>query len=302
VDINTILNYGGGSAAGTGIVLTSSGVVLTNNHVIEGATTIKAVDVGSGRTYTATVVGADKGDDIAVLQLQGASGLQTVPTGASSKVAVHDHVTAVGNAGGVGGIPSAAVGSVTALNQTITAKDEVTGSSEQLSGLIQIDAAVQAGDSGGPLINSSGEVIAIDTASSTGFQFQYGTSEGFAIPIEKALLVVTQIVTGQSSSTVHIGAAAFLGVELEPGEGSPASFPQSGARVLTVESGSPAQAVGITAGDVVHSFDGQSVDTGTSMVNMIQSHHPGDRVEIGWIDQSGAQHTAQVQLTIGPAI
>ncbi|HEY5023779.1 MAG TPA: trypsin-like peptidase domain-containing protein [Acidimicrobiales bacterium] len=194
VDINVVLN-GSGSAAGTGIVLTSTGEVLTNNHVIENATTIKAVDVGNGRTYTATVVGADKADDIAVLQLQGASRLQKVRTGDSSKVAVHDYVAAVGNAGGAGGIPSAAVGFVTALNQTITARDEVTGSSEQLSGLIQIDAAVQAGDSGGPLINSNGEVIAIDTASATGFQFQYGTSEGFAIPIDQALFVAKQIST-----------------------------------------------------------------------------------------------------------
>jgi S1-C subfamily serine protease len=194
VDINVGLN-GSGSAAGTGIVLTSTGEVLTNNHVIEDATTIKAVDVGNGRTYTATVVGADKADDLAVLQLQGASRLQKVRTGDSSKVAVRDYVTAVGNAGGAGGIPSAAVGFVTALNQSITAQDEVTGASEQLSGLIQIDAAVQAGDSGGPLISANGDVIAIDTASATGFQFQYGTSEGFAIPIDKALLVAKQIST-----------------------------------------------------------------------------------------------------------
>jgi len=192
VDINTVLN-GGGSAAGTGIVLTSTGEVLTNNHVIEDAAIIKAVDVGNGRTYTATVVGTDEADDIALLQLQGASRLQKVRTGDSSRVAVHDSVTAVGNAGGAGGIPSAAVGSVTALNQTITAQDEVTGSSEQLSGLVQIDAAVQAGDSGGPLINASGEVIAIDTASATGFQFRYGNSEGFAIPIDQALLVAKLI-------------------------------------------------------------------------------------------------------------
>lgn len=194
VDINVGLN-GSGSAAGTGIVLTSTGEVLTNNHVIEDATTIKAVDVGNGRTYTATVVGADKADDLAVLQLQGAARLQKVRTGDSSKVAVRDYVTAVGNAGGAGGIPSAAVGFVTALNQSITAQDEVTGASEQLSGLIQIDAAVQAGDSGGPLISANGDVIAIDTASATGFQFQYGTSEGFAIPIDKALLVAKQIST-----------------------------------------------------------------------------------------------------------
>ena len=123
VDIVTNLGYQNGQAAGTGMVLTSSGEVLTNNHVIRGATQIKATDVGNGRTYTAKVVGYDETDDVAVLQLQGASGLPTV-TPSSASVGVGDKVVALGNAEGKGGTPSKAVGKVTGLGRTITASDE----------------------------------------------------------------------------------------------------------------------------------------------------------------------------------
>ncbi|HET9117522.1 MAG TPA: trypsin-like peptidase domain-containing protein, partial [Pseudonocardiaceae bacterium] len=154
VDINTQLGDGNGRGAGTGIVLTPSGEVLTNNHVINGATTITATDVGNGQTYPATVVGYDRSHDIAVLQLQGASGLQTASIGDSSTVAVGDQIAAIGNAGGRGGTPSAAAGTVSALDQMITVSDEFTGDSEQLAGLIQVAADVQPGDSGGPLVNA----------------------------------------------------------------------------------------------------------------------------------------------------
>src|SRR5208282_5386207 len=124
VDIVSTLGYQNAEAAGTGQVVTSSGEVLTNNHVIDGATSIKATDIGSGRTYTAKVVGYDQTDDIAVLQLQGASGLATVSFGDSSQVTAGENVVALGNAGGKGGTPSVAAGTVTALNQSITASDE----------------------------------------------------------------------------------------------------------------------------------------------------------------------------------
>ena len=155
-----------GDALGTGIVLTSNGEILTNNHVINGATSVSVTDIGNGKTYKATVVGYDVSQDIAVLQLSGASGLTTASTGDSSSVSVGDSVVALGNAGGVGGTPWVAAGSVTALNQSITASDESSGSSERLTGLIETNADIQAGDSGGPLVNSHGQVIAMDTAAS----------------------------------------------------------------------------------------------------------------------------------------
>ena len=223
VDINTTLGYSQEQAAGTGIVLTSNGVILTNNHVINGATKISVTDVGNQKTYTAKVVGYDRSHDIAVLQLQNASGLQTAPTD-TSNASVGENVVGVGNAGGTGGTPSAAGGTVTALNQSITASDEGDGTSEQLHGLIETNADIQPGDSGGALVNTSGQVIGVDTAASAGFSFQtngqsQGT-QGFAIPINTALSVARQIEAGNSSSTVHIGETAFLGVEINPQGGT----------------------------------------------------------------------------------
>ncbi len=189
VDIVSTLDYGTGEAAGTGIVLTSTGEVLTNNHVIDGATSIKVTDIGNGKTYTATVVGYDESADVAVLKLQGASGLKTASM-ASSGAAVGESVVALGNAGGVGGTPSAAAGTITGLDQSITAADGATGTAEQLSGLVESNADVQAGDSGGPLVNTSGQVIAMDTAASSGFQFQTSTgTQSYSIPIAEALQI-----------------------------------------------------------------------------------------------------------------
>ena len=177
VDVNTVLGYQGARAAGTGIVLTSDGEVLTNHHVIEGATSITVTDIGNGKTYNASVVGYDGTHDIAVLKLKDASGLQTAKTGNSDKVKLGDQVVGIGNAGGVGGTPSFAAGQVTGLNQAITATDESGQDPEHLTGLIQTDANIQAGDSGGPLANASGEVIGVDTAGSSsnnGGQGQFG--------------------------------------------------------------------------------------------------------------------------------
>ncbi|MDT8915293.1 trypsin-like peptidase domain-containing protein [Amycolatopsis sp. PS_44_ISF1] len=178
VDVNTELGYQGAAAAGTGIVLTADGEILTNNHVVEGATSIKVTDIGNGRTYTASVLGYDRSHDIAVIKLAGASGLTTEPLGDSNSVQVGDAVVGIGNAGGTGGTPSAAAGKVTALNQSITASDESSSSSEQLTGLIQVDADIQSGDSGGALVNANGQVIGVDTAASAGYRFDGGQGRG----------------------------------------------------------------------------------------------------------------------------
>jgi len=318
VDVTSTLGYQNGKAMGTGIVLTSNGEILTNNHVINGATSISVTDIGNGKTYKATVVGYDESHDIAVLQLSGASGLTTATTGNSSTVQVGDNVVALGNAGGVGGTPSVAAGSVTALNQSITASDEGSGTSEQLSGLIETNADIQAGDSGGPLVNSHGQVIGIDTAASSGYQFggsglggngngfgdngssssgQASTTQGFTIPINTALSIAHQIEAGQASSTVHIGETAFLGVEIA------SSDQQSGTGVTIAgaQSGTPAADAGLTAGDVITSVAGQTVSSGTSIQQVLERYHPGDKVSIAWTDTSGQSHTATVTLATGPA-
>jgi S1-C subfamily serine protease len=330
VDIDTTLGYQQEEAAGTGIVLSSSGEVVTNNHVIDGATTISVTDVGNGKTYSASVVGYNRTKDIAVLQLHGASGLQTATIGNSSSVSVGEDIVGIGNAGGTGGTPSAAGGTVTALNQSITASDEGDETSEQLTNLIETNANIQPGDSGGSLVDSSGDVLGIDTAASAGFSFQSSGqssgNQGYAIPINEAVTMAKQIEAGTGSSTVHIGATAFLGVEVAQstcssdstggggfggsgsgfgggsgglGEGSGSST-SSGALVCSVITSSPAQESGLAEGDTITSLNGQSVATPSALTNLLEPYHPGDKVTIGWTDTSGSTRTDSVQLSSGP--
>jgi S1-C subfamily serine protease len=247
VDINTTLG-GGASAAGTGMVLTATGEVLTNNHVIFGALAISVQLTSTGAGYSARVIGYDAARDVAVLQLDGASGLATIPIGDSSKVQVGDSVTALGNALGRGGAPATASGTVTALDQSISASDESgTQAPENLVGMIQIDAAIKPGDSGGPLLDSSGKVIGMDTAASGGRQWQQtGAMEAFAIPINTALSVAKQIVKSPSGSQTASG--GFLGVQVVDSTSPP------GALVEGTQPGSPAAATGLRRGNVITSI------------------------------------------------
>jgi len=304
VDVTSVLGYQRGSLAGTGIVVKSSGEVLTNNHVIEGATSVTVTDVGNGRTYRAAVAGCDVSHDIAVLRLQGASGLKTVTFGDSSKVRVGDKVVALGNAGGKGGIPAAATGTVTGLGQSITAADQAAGASEQLTALIRTDAAAQSGDSGGPLVNTAGQVIGLDTAASTAFQIQPGATrpqvtQAFAIPADLAASVARQIEAGSSSATVHIGPAAILGVLLET-LGTPWGV-STEVVVAGAEPGSPAADAGLAAGDVIVSLGGHGVTSASDIQAWMVQHHPGDHVAIHWVDQAGQAHETTAILATGPA-
>ena len=293
VDINTVLGLEGGEAAGTGMVVTSGGLVVTNNHVIIGATKITATDIGNGTTYTARVVGYDHGHDIALLQLEGASGLKTVNLGNSSSLKVGQSIATIGNAGGAGGTPSATSGQVSALDQSIAAGDEVDSSQEHLSGMIQIDGDLRPGDSGGPLINSAGEVIGMDTAASPTFQFESSAGEGFAIPIEQVQTIAKEIREGQSSGTIHVGATGMLGVFVQDQS-------NEGALVENVISGTPAAGTGLSAGDVVTAVDETSVSSPTALTELILKEHPGDRVKLSWRTPTGEQQTAMVTLAEGP--
>jgi S1-C subfamily serine protease len=306
VDINTTLGGLAGEAAGTGMVVTSSGEVLTNNHVISGAVRITATDIGNGRTYTAHVIGYDTSRDVAVIQLEQASGLATVNFGDSNTVKVGQSVITIGNAGGIGGTPSAAGGSVVALDQSITASDESAETSEKLKHLIEIDGQLQPGDSGGPLVNDAGTVIGMDTAASSNFSFQSNGSQGFAIPINTAMRVAREIVAGHGSNTIHIGATALIGVEIgnQPAgpclSGSTTQQPQA-AYVEGVVPGGPAAAAGIRECDTITSFDGRSVRSPTGLVTVKDRFHPGDRVSIGWVASNGVPHSATLKLTTGPS-
>jgi S1-C subfamily serine protease len=292
VDINTVLKYQGARAAGTGMVLTSSGEILTNNHVIEGATSISVQVVTTGKTYPATVVGTAPTKDVAVLQLQNASGLQTANLGDSTDLKVGDAVTGVGNAGGTGGTPSAAAGSIVALDQALTASDENGDNAERLTGMIETDAQIQAGDSGGPLFDSENRVIGMDTAASANAM---RAAVGFAIPINTATAVADQIEAGQASATIHIGYPGFLGLSIAD---SPIT---SGALVQSVLPGGPAANAGISAGDVITNVGGTAVGSSTALRSAISAHRPGQSVTVTWLDSSGQSHHVSITLATGPA-
>ena len=300
VVIDTNLAYQGGEAAGTGMVLNSSGEILTNNHVIRGATAIKIVVPATGRRYTAKVVGYDPSADVAVLQAVGASNLRTVTLGNSATLKVGRRVTAIGNAGGTGKLTSSS-GKIVATSRSITVSDD-QGGSERLSRLIETNASVQPGDSGGPLESTQGKVVGIDTAASIGRGFQQtAAGNGFAIPINRALAVVKQIVSGTSSTTVHVGDTAFLGVSLGPARTyGPFGYAAAGALVEGVVPGGAADAGGLTAGDVITSIDGHKVASPDAVAPLLLTKHPGDQVSLGYIDQAGASHTATITLASGP--
>jgi len=294
VDISTTLAQGAGAA--TGMVLTSSGLVLTNNHVVENATSVNAQVVDTGRVYSATVLGYSVTDDVALLQLRGASGLKTITTTSSSDLPVGTPVVAIGNAGGTGGTPTAAAGAITAIDQTITAGGDGT-LSETLQGMIQVNATIVPGDSGGPLVNTAGHVIGMDTAASvsgSGFGAQSGGGQGFAIAIGNALTIADQIKAKAASATVHIGPRAVMGVEVN-------DVPQAaGAYVESVEPGSPAAAAGISAGDAIVSVDGTTVSSAADLGTVLGSEKPGASVTVGWVGSAGARHSASLHLIVGP--
>lgn len=300
--IDTVLGYQSAEAAGSGVVLTSDGLVLTNNHVVEGATEITVTIGTTGETYTAQVVGTDATADVAVLQLQGASGLTTATLDSDGDLAVGDAITAVGNAQG-GGVLLAADGTVTALDQSITTQAEGVSSGESLTGLIQVDADVVSGDSGGALLDDQGEVVGITTAASSGSS----DITGFAIPIDDALDVATQIVAGHDTDTITLGYPAFLGVQLAtgsatlPGLGGTTGSTGTGATIAGVVDGSPAAQAGLAAGDTITAVDGTAVADGDALSAALAARAPGDQVTLTWTATDGTAQTATVTLIAGPA-
>ncbi len=309
VDINTIVDYGQAQAAGTGMVLTADGEVLTNNHVIEGATSISVTDVGNGKTYSATVVGYSVSSDVAVIQLTGASGLQTVTT-ASAAASVGEQVVGIGNAGGTGGTPSYAGGTVTATDQSITASDDLTGTDEQLTGMIETNADIQAGDSGGSLVNDSGLVIGMDTAGSQSFQFAgQAQGTGYAIPIATATSIASQIVAGDSSGSVHVGPTAFLGIQVgQAGNGGLGGYgygygsnPVSGVPIGSVVANSAAASAGLAQGDVITGIGGYSVTSQSTLQEvLVNDLSPGQTVTVQFTDSAGQQQSVTLTLGSGP--
>jgi S1-C subfamily serine protease len=292
VDVETNLGLEGGAAAGTGMVLTSSGIVLTNNHVIRGATTVRVLVPSSGRTYSASVLGYSVAADVAVLRLQGASSLQTVTTARFARLRVGQAVTAVGNAGGARRL-TLAPGRITGLARTITASDGQNGA-ERLTGLIETNTALQPGDSGGPLFDAAHRVVGMNTAASAGFVLT-SSGDSYAIPINRALAIAKQVQAGKGSATVHVGGTPFIGVQLQSADGG-----QSGLVVAGLVPGAPADRAGLAAGDVITALDGTPVGSLSALAGLLLRKAPGDTVQVTYVDGAGAEQTATITLASGP--
>lgn len=316
VDINTVIAFQNVPAAATAMVLSPNGIALTNNHVVEDGTHLTATTVsGVKHTYKVKVLGVDPSDDVALIKLQGAAGLKTIQVGDSSKVKLGMGVVAIGNAGGRGGTPSVTTGTITSLNKTITASDGGSGSnSETLHGMMQTNAPIQPGDSGGAWANSAGEVIGMTTAANSQTLGSVGTSMGFAVPINKALSIAREIAAGHESEKILIGTGGFIGVGVADvsdaaqclagsgsgGFGGPAPA-HSGALICASYPGTPAAKAGIAAGDVIVSVNGDAVTSASSLSTVMRRYHAGDKVSLTWVDTSGQRHTATITLAAGPA-
>ena len=336
VDIISTLQYNSETAEGTGMILSADGLVLTNNHVIDQSTSVKAIQVDGGRTYRARVLGYDATDDVALLQLEGASRLPVVNFGNSDQISIGTPVLALGNAEGRGGA-TPAPGIINALNRSIKASDEGSGGTENLHNMLQTSAQIQQGDSGGALANNAGQVIGMITAANTS-PGQAGGTIGFAIPINTALNIARQVASDASSSTVYVGTPGFLGVVLAQ---STSSSPQQQARdeqawlaqngggaslgggscienntqlstpqnvapassgVLVIDAfcGTAVNQAGLEPGDVITSVNGHAVTTPGSLRGATGNYHPGEVVSIGWEDISGGRHSTAVTLGPGP--
>jgi S1-C subfamily serine protease len=266
-------------------------------------------DVATNTTYVGTVVGYDLAEDVALIQLKGASGLTTIKTANSNKVSSGEKIVGIGNAGGLGGTPSFVAGSVVGLDQAITAGDETNpAGSEHLNGLIEVNAAIEPGDSGGPLVNDKGDVVGMDTAGSDlngGFGFAPGNTSsdrGYAIPIDTALAIVASIRDDVAVSGVHIGATAFLGVEFDSATAAGTSANSSnGVTIAGTVAGTPANKAGLVAGDVITSIDGQSATSGSILQSILLAKKPGDTIHVDYLNLRGVAQTMSVVLASGPA-
>ncbi len=318
VNINTTLDplEGGGRAAGTGMILTSNGEILTNNHVVQGADTITVSIPGHGR-HLASVIGTVPTRDVALLKVSGLSHLPTVHLADSSTAVVGTPVVAIGNALGLGGSPTVTTGAITATGRTITASDSTGAHQETLHGLLQLDAEIVPGNSGGPLVNANAQVVGMDTAAlSSG---TVSASVGFAIPSNTLRTISGQLQHHKALTGYIYGRQAFLGVEVVDSSqvsgssgtsGSPfgsgtglgpiATTPNgvAGVVVAAVDPGSGAAKAGLVSGDVITAVDGTATTTTQALSKLIQAHQPGQVLSLTVSTQTG---TGTVQAHLGMA-
>jgi S1-C subfamily serine protease len=334
VDITATLGYDDETASGTGFFVDPrDGLVLTNNHVIRDATSVTISIPQTQQTFQAQIVGADTSADVAVLRIAPLPGASPAPIGNSATVAVGSTVVAIGNRAGAGGPPVLAPGVISATSRTIQAADGASGFTETLHNMLQTTAKIQPGDSGGPLADSAGVVIGVDTAAGTG-----GAEAGYAIPINTAMSIERQIISGRPAPGIVLGVGGFLGVIVpstsvpspraqagqerslgtdpvgsaarigclptEAGAGVPASVApvNSGALVDGVLCGTAADAAGLTAGDVIITVDGRAVSSPDALTAIVDACRPGSVVTVTWVIPAGATRTSRVRLDAAPAV
>lgn len=271
---------GRASGAGTGVILTADGEILTNAHVVDGATTVRVTLAGESQSRAAQVVGTDAGADLALLRIDGASDLPAADLGSSEALQVGDDVVAIGNALGLRGNPTVTRGIVSGLNRSLDTREGT------LTGLVQTDASISSGNSGGPLVNAAGEVVGINTAVAASSGQTSAENVGFAIAIDRALPVIERLRGNGPASTSR----GVLGVRIgDPTDGS------RGALVASVDAGSAADRAGIEAGDLVVAVDDASIDGAPALTAAIGSHAPGDEVTVKVV-RDGEERTMTVVL------
>ncbi len=289
--------------AGTGMVLTSSGQVLTANHVVSGATSITVEIDGRAGRHSARVVGAAPSADVALLQIDDVSGLSTVRIGDSGTIQPGDEVVAIGNARGQG-TPQAASGTVTALNRTIVVGDG-RGLLERLNDLIQVSTLIEEGQSGGPIVNSKAEVVGMITAARRAVFRDEASRTAFAIPSSESQRIVNEVRAGRASSTIFIGPVGYMGISAEEVDPALASRlgleTASGVLVVNVYAGGPAAQAGIPRGSVITGIDGTTIRSVEGLSSAIHVHKPGETIRVTWVDASGT-HDSNVTLVPGPAV
>ncbi|BDT93885.1 serine protease [Nocardia sputorum] len=294
VNINASAERSGPGAAGSGIVLTADGEVLTSHHVVKGADTVTVTDVGDGKVYDAVVLGYDAEADIALLDLA-ATGLPVAHIGSSAGLRLREEVVAIGNAGGTGGTPTAVHGPLTDLDSAIVAVNAADLSRKALSGMLEVAAAVTPGQSGGALVDRNASVVGvIAAASGDGARPADHPANGYAVPIDAAMRVVEQIRSGTPTDTVHIGPTATLGVLI-----SNALPTGTGARVDVAIYGMPAYTAGLAAGDVITSVDDRTVTSAQALRAALNRRKPNDTVRLG-VTGAGGARTVPVALVAGP--
>jgi serine protease Do len=282
-----------GKGVGTGSIIRSDGVIVTNFHVVEGALNLKVtLPPPDGRSFQARVIGGDSDHDLAVLKI-GAKNLPTIPLGNSSKLALGERVVALGYALALPGGPTVTSGIISGLARTVQVQDPSQGITRTLEDVLQTDAAINPGNSGGPLVDLGGNVIGINTAGNTGAE-----NIGFAIAIDAARGIIEQAMAhpnapaaylGVSSQTVDPGFAAQFGLSVD-----------HGAYVVALAPGGPAQKAGITTGEVIVGFDGKDVTTDDELRDAILARKPGDKVTVVIVRANGSRTTLTVTLGVRP--